>query len=91
MATTPLKAIKEKCLDCCFGNSYEVKMCPAEKCPIWPFRQGKNPYRSGQHREMTEEQRALAAERLRLAREKQKQQRKQQTNAVDSNTNLQVV
>jgi len=66
--TNPVKAIRAKCLDCCCGNSNEVKLCPAGDCPIHAFRFGKNPYRA--KREMTEEQRAAAAERFRLAREK---------------------
>lgn len=67
MNTNPVKAIREKCLDCCAGQVAEVKACPSEHCALWPFRMGKNPYRS--KREMSEEQRAAAAERLRLARE----------------------
>jgi len=52
---SPLKAIKAKCLDCCCGQQNEVKLCPSEKCPLHPFRLGKNPYT--QKREYTEEQR----------------------------------
>ena len=51
----PVKAIREKCLDCCGGSTLEVKECTAENCPIYPFRLGKNPFR--QKRELTEEQR----------------------------------
>lgn len=40
---TPLKAIRAKCLDCCCGQSYEVKNCTAEDCPLYLFRFGKNP------------------------------------------------
>lgn len=43
----PLKAIRLKCLDCCCGSSNEVKLCPAEKCPLHPYRFGKNPNRAG--------------------------------------------
>lgn len=42
---TPLKAIRAKCVDCCCGSQYEVKLCPAEDCPLWPYRFGKNPIR----------------------------------------------
>lgn len=38
------QAIRMKCLDCCCGNAAEVRRCPAEKCPLWEFRLGKNPY-----------------------------------------------
>lgn len=41
---TPLRAIREKCLDCVLGSSNEVALCPMEnKCSLWPFRFGKNP------------------------------------------------
>lgn len=63
MATSPVKAIREKCLDCCCGSANEVKLCPSEKCALHPFRFGKNPYRA--KREMTEEQKKALAERLR--------------------------
>lgn len=43
--TSPLKAIRAYCLDCCGGQANEVKLCPAEDCPLYPFRFGKNPYR----------------------------------------------
>lgn len=61
-ATTPLKAIKEKCLECCCGDRNEVKLCVCENCPLYAFRFGKNPYLP--KREMTEEQKQLARERL---------------------------
>ena len=64
--TNPIKAIRAKCLDCCLDQSNEAKLCPAEDCPLWPFRLGKNPFRK--KRVMTEEQKAAAAEKLRNAR-----------------------
>ena len=39
---TPLKAIRAKCLDCCYDNVMEVRLCPATNCPLWEFRFGKN-------------------------------------------------
>ena len=63
--TSPIKAIKAKCLDCCCGQREEVKLCPAVDCPLYPFRLGKNPNRS---RNMTDEQRQAAKERLAKAR-----------------------
>lgn len=36
------KAIRAKCLDCVY-NSQEVLKCTSYKCPLWPFRLGKNP------------------------------------------------
>ena len=43
----PTKAIRAKCLDCCGGHASAVKLCPCEKCPLHPFRLGKNPNRAG--------------------------------------------
>lgn len=64
---SPVKAIRRYCLDCCLESSNEVKLCPAEKCPLHPFRFGKNPYRTA--REYTDEQREAMRERLAKARE----------------------
>jgi len=63
MTTNPVKAIREKCLDCMCGNSNEVKICPCADCALHPFRFGRNPYR--QKREYTEEEREKMAERMR--------------------------
>ena len=43
---SPVKAIREKCIDCSGGSHKEVKLCPATQCPIYPFRMGKNPFHS---------------------------------------------
>lgn len=64
--TNPVKAIREKCLECSNGQPSEVKYCPVEKCPLYPFRLGKNPFR--QKREMTEDERKALGDRLREAR-----------------------
>ena len=37
------KAIRLKCLDCCAGNNAEVRRCPAENCPLYPYRMGRTP------------------------------------------------
>lgn len=42
---SPLQAIRAKCLDCYCGDPREVKLCTATRCPLHPFRDGKNPYR----------------------------------------------
>ena len=67
METNPVKVIRLKCLDCCCGSSDEVKVCPCEDCPLWPFRFGKNPYR--RKTEMTEEQKEAKRQALAKARE----------------------
>ena len=66
--TSPIAAIREKCLDCCHG-AQEVRYCVAVDCPLWPFRMGKNPFVK---REMTEEQREASKDRLKKAREAKK-------------------
>lgn len=40
---TPLKAIKNKCLDCCSGQKKEVKLCNIVNCHLWQYRLGKRP------------------------------------------------
>lgn len=62
MQTNPVKAIREKCIDCCCGSANEVKLCTVESCALYPFRFGKNPYRT--KRELTEEQKAALAQRF---------------------------
>ena len=57
--TSPIKAIRAKCLDCCCGQENEVKLCTCKDCPLYAFRFGKNPYL------YTEEQRQAMAERMR--------------------------
>lgn len=59
--TSPIRAVRLKCLDCTCGSAKEVEACPIVKCPLHPFRFGKNPYRKPQ----SEERRAAAAERMR--------------------------
>jgi len=41
----PVKAIREKCFDCCSGAKSEIRKCVSTNCPIWPFRLGTNPFR----------------------------------------------
>jgi hypothetical protein len=47
-ATSPLGAIRRKCLDCCCGSFKAVKFCTLDGlnstcCPLWPFRFGRRP------------------------------------------------
>jgi len=52
---TPLKAIRQKCIDCSGGNRSEIRNCiyyegnpeGVEPCPLWIYRMGKNPYLKG--------------------------------------------
>lgn len=43
------KAIRLKCLDCCGGNSAEVRRCPSENCPLWRYRLGSERKAVGGH------------------------------------------
>ena len=61
-AQNPLRAIREKCLDCCCGNAAEVRKCVAVDCPSWPFRMGTNPFRK--KRELSAQQKCERARRL---------------------------
>lgn len=36
-----LKAINEKCLNCCCFQKKEVELCPSENCPLHKFRNGE--------------------------------------------------
>jgi hypothetical protein len=65
--TSPLKAIRAKCLECSNGSSNEVKMCNIVDCELYDFRFGKNPFRK--KRVLSEEQKAVMVERLKNARE----------------------
>lgn len=43
---SPMKAIREKCLDYCSGQPSEVRACESVKCALWPFRSGQHPFTS---------------------------------------------
>ena len=47
MKTTPLKAIRQKCLDCSGNQPKEVRFCPCTDCPLFSHRLGRNPARQG--------------------------------------------
>ena len=59
--TSPIRAVRLKCLDCTCNSPKEVEACPIKACPLWAFRFGRNPYR----KPVSEERRAAAAERMR--------------------------
>ena len=42
--SSPMQAIRARCLDCCAGSADEVRKCVSLTCPSWPFRTGKNPW-----------------------------------------------
>lgn len=41
--STPMAAIRNKCLDCCCWLPSEVRDCIAVDCPLHPYRFGKRP------------------------------------------------
>ena len=53
---SPMKAIREKCLDCSGGQPSEIRRCEAVGCALWPFRAGKHPYTSGARKKALHEQ-----------------------------------
>mgnify|MGYP004704642683 CR=1 FL=1 len=40
---TPIKSIRQKCLNCCCYQKQEVKLCPSTDCPLYPYRMGHRP------------------------------------------------
>lgn len=40
---TPIKAIRAYCIECSGGSTKEVKFCPIETCPLYPYRMVKRP------------------------------------------------
>jgi hypothetical protein len=40
---TALKALREKCLECCGWSTKEVAECTALDCALYPFRFGRYP------------------------------------------------
>lgn len=37
------KAIRAKCMDCSGNNMADVRKCPIQNCPLFPYRFGANP------------------------------------------------
>lgn len=68
---TPMKAIRQKCLDCSCGSSEEVKNCFAKKCPLYQFRFGYKLDENGNRKKknLTDDQRKEMSERLKKVRE----------------------
>lgn len=75
--TSPIKAIRAFCMDCMGGSKTaeqgSIGSCRSKgRCPLWPFRFGKNPF-INKISNFTDEQKQAAAERLKLARDKKNQ------------------
>lgn len=39
--STPMRAIRSKCLDCCGGLVSEVRKCPVGDCALYFYRMGR--------------------------------------------------
>ena len=65
MEKSPLKAIRQHCLECCCGSAYEVKNCVIHDCNLYPFRMGHNPNRKSS---LSGEQRKEVGETLKSSR-----------------------
>ncbi len=63
---SPLRAIKQYCLDCSGDSVFERKECPSKDCPLYPFRLGKNTFRK--KRILTEEQKQKNIARMEKVR-----------------------
>ena len=46
-ATTPLRAIRAKCIECSGDSVSEVKRCTIDDCALYSLRLGRNPNRKG--------------------------------------------
>ena len=40
---TPIRAIRKKYLDCCAGQTAEVRACTLKTCALHPYRMGRRP------------------------------------------------
>ena len=45
-ATTPLKAVRAKCVQCTGGQVRSIATCVENTCALHPFRMGANPFHS---------------------------------------------
>ena len=64
MEKSPLRAIRQHCLECSCGSAYEVKNCVIHDCELYPFRMGHNPNRKSS---LSDEQRKEVERNLNLA------------------------
>lgn len=40
---TPMRAIRQKCLECSNGQPKEVRLCPVKNCALHSYRMGHRP------------------------------------------------
>ena len=75
---SPLKAIREKCIECMGGRESDgyvkrISECVSEDCPTYDFRFGNNPYHI---QNLTVEQRQERSERVKLVAPYKKRSKK---------------
>ncbi len=75
---SPLKAIREKCVECMGGRESDgyvkrISECVSADCPTYDFRFGKNPYHI---QNLTVEQRQERSERVKLVAPYKKRSKK---------------
>ena len=40
---TPMRAIRQKCRECCNEQTKEIRLCPIKRCALYPYRMGHRP------------------------------------------------
>ena len=78
---SPVKSIRTYCLDCSNGSANEVKLCPAENCPLYRYRLGANP--NIKRRKLTDEQRREFVQRMGMSSQKHELEREETTQNED--------
>jgi hypothetical protein len=66
LTTSPLGAVREKCLECMDNSPKRVKECEVFDCPIHHLRFKKNPFRK--QRVLSDEERKERSERMKKIR-----------------------
>ena len=46
---TPIKAIRKACLQCCCGQTAEIRYCTIPSCGLYPYRLGRRPRKDDYH------------------------------------------
>ncbi|BCO11332.1 hypothetical protein GEOBRER4_n1645 [Citrifermentans bremense] len=47
MRLTPIKSIRQKCLDCCCDQIKDVRECNIKHCALHPYRMGRRQAKQG--------------------------------------------
>jgi len=71
---TPVRSMRLKCLDCCGWNRAEVTKCEITTCPLWPYRNGRNPGYKERRKNITLSEKKKLTKQLAVARKKKSQE-----------------